>query len=404
MQGSGEDLFDFMALKLEEFMFEHDLIIDDEDIEAEQEVYHLGFTFSFPTRQKSLSQAELTGWTKGYSCEGVEGEDVGLLLKQSIAKRPKLKIEVQNVFVAESRLPDDAKRPFSKVDAILNDTTGCLMACAYKHTECAMGVIVGTGTNASYVESLQNVDLYEGEKPLDSSCVVINTEWGAFGNTGSLEIVRTQYDHQLDKNSINPGKQVRFLLDLFETLQNVVFFFVEVYEKLISGMYLGELTRLLIVDAIQKKILNLPLEIFQKSRVFDTKHISEIEDDERGEFVKMKAALIEVGVTEETFDQMSVFDKKSLRFLCECVSDRGAKLAGAGVAALANKMSRTKLTVGMDGSVYKFHPCFGRKMKAVARKLVCNCIDFKMVLSEDGSGRGAALAVAAATTKFKFAI
>ena len=52
-----------------------------------------------------------------------------------------------------------------QVDAILNDTTGCLMACAYKHPECSMGVIVGTGTNAAYVESLDNVGTYEGEKP-----------------------------------------------------------------------------------------------------------------------------------------------------------------------------------------------------------------------------------------------
>ena len=68
---------------------------------------------------------------------------------------------------------------------------------------------MGTGTNASYVENLDLVDMYEGNKPLNKSAgVVINTEWGAFGNTGSLEIVRTTYDHQVDKNSLNPGKQV----------------------------------------------------------------------------------------------------------------------------------------------------------------------------------------------------
>ena len=38
--------------------------------------------------------------------------------------------------------------------------------------------------------------------------VVINTEWGAFGNTGSLDIIRTAYDFQLDTQSLNPGKQV----------------------------------------------------------------------------------------------------------------------------------------------------------------------------------------------------
>ena len=39
------------------------------------------------------------------------------------------------------------------VDAILNDTTGCLIACAYKRPNCAIGVILGTGTNASYLET-----------------------------------------------------------------------------------------------------------------------------------------------------------------------------------------------------------------------------------------------------------
>ena len=52
--------------------------------------------------------------------------------------------------------------------------------------------------------------MYEGEKPSNNE-VVINTEWGAFGNTGSLDIVRTIYDYELDRNSLNPGKQVRAL-------------------------------------------------------------------------------------------------------------------------------------------------------------------------------------------------
>ena len=67
---------------------------EDEEEEEEEEVFHLGFTFSFPTRQRSLNQAELANWTKGYKCSGVEGVDVGTLLKKAIAKRPRLKIQV----------------------------------------------------------------------------------------------------------------------------------------------------------------------------------------------------------------------------------------------------------------------------------------------------------------------
>ncbi len=125
--------------------------------------------------------------------------------------------------------------PGVRIDALINDTTGCLLACAYKHPDCAVAVILGTGTNASYVEDMSLVELYEGDRPERRPAVVINTEWGAFGNTGSLDIIRTEYDLKLDKESVNPSRQV--------------------YEKLISGMYLGELARLVIVDAIDKGAL-----------------------------------------------------------------------------------------------------------------------------------------------------
>ena len=122
-----------------------------------------------------------------------------------------------------------------KINALINDTTGCLLACAYKRPDCAISCILGTGTNASYVEDMSLCEMYEGERPQRRPAVVINTEWGAFGNTGSLDIVRTEYDLKLDRDSLNPSKQV--------------------YEKLISGMYLGELVRLILVDAVEQGII-----------------------------------------------------------------------------------------------------------------------------------------------------
>lgn len=38
--------------------------------------------------------------------------------------------------------------------------------------------------------------------------VIINTEWGAFGDNGCLDFMRTEYDRELDTYSINPGKQM----------------------------------------------------------------------------------------------------------------------------------------------------------------------------------------------------
>ena len=95
------------------------------------------------------------------------------------------------------------------------------------------------------------------------------------------------------------------------------------YEKLISGLYLGELTRILIVDAIEKGVLkSFPLEVFQTPKVFDTKHISAIEDDIRTSqaqesdetpFHNMDQALLDVGLTRTQLDQITDFDRQALR-------------------------------------------------------------------------------------------
>lgn len=91
--------------------------------------------------------------------------------------------------------------------AVLNDTTGTLMACAWKNPECRIGLILGTGINACYVEKLENVGLWDGDYN-DPKQVVINTECGAFGDNGCLEFIRTEYDRAIDQNSLNPGRQL----------------------------------------------------------------------------------------------------------------------------------------------------------------------------------------------------
>ena len=38
--------------------------------------------------------------------------------------------------------------------------------------------------------------------------MVINTEWGAFGDNGELDFLKTKWDVAVDDTSVNPGKQV----------------------------------------------------------------------------------------------------------------------------------------------------------------------------------------------------
>ena len=67
------------------------------------------------------------------------------------------------------------------------------------------------------------------------SLQVINTEWGAFGDNGELDFVVTKWDRAVDEMSVNPGKQI--------------------FEKMISGMYMGELIRQVLVDLMKDDLI-----------------------------------------------------------------------------------------------------------------------------------------------------
>ena len=128
-QGAGEGLFDYIAECLANFMKEQGI---------QNEVLPLGFTFSFPCEQKGLASGELIKWTKGFTASDVEGHDIVTLLEKAILKRGDIHVDVT---------------------ALLNDTTGCLMSCAWKHPKCRIGLIIGTGTNACYIENVDKVDI-----------------------------------------------------------------------------------------------------------------------------------------------------------------------------------------------------------------------------------------------------
>ena len=85
MEGPGVQLFDHIAKCLAEFVQEKDL---------EASCLPLGFTFSFPCQQEGLAKGKLTSWTKGFKCAGVEGKDVVVLLREALARRGDVNIEV----------------------------------------------------------------------------------------------------------------------------------------------------------------------------------------------------------------------------------------------------------------------------------------------------------------------
>ena len=91
--------------------------------------------------------------------------------------------------------------------ALLNDTTGVMMSCAFDDPNVAIAVILGTGSNACYMEQLDKVGKWDGERN-EPNQVIINTEWGAFGDEGELDFISTEFDRIIDSESIRPGQQM----------------------------------------------------------------------------------------------------------------------------------------------------------------------------------------------------
>jgi len=111
--------------------------------------------------------------------------------------------------------------------ALVNDTTGTMIASAYTDPKMKVGCIFGTGCNAAYMEDVGSIPklAHMGIDP--SLPMAINCEWGAFDNEHKV-LPRTPYDMIIDKESPRPGQQA--------------------FEKMIAGLYLGEIFRLVLVD------------------------------------------------------------------------------------------------------------------------------------------------------------
>ncbi|NP_001428079.1 hexokinase-1 isoform o [Homo sapiens] len=340
MQGTGEELFDHIVSCISDFL-------DYMGIKGPR--MPLGFTFSFPCQQTSLDAGILITWTKGFKATDCVGHDVVTLLRDAIKRREEFDLDVV---------------------AVVNDTVGTMMTCAYEEPTCEVGLIVGTGSNACYMEEMKNVEMVEG----DQGQMCINMEWGAFGDNGCLDDIRTHYDRLVDEYSLNAGKQR--------------------YEKMISGMYLGEIVRNILIDFTKKGFLfrGQISETLKTRGIFETKFLSQIESD-RLALLQVRAILQQLGLNSTCDDSILV------KTVCGVVSRRAAQLCGAGMAAVVDKirenrgLDRLNVTVGVDGTLYKLHPHFSRIMHQTVKELSPKC-NVSFLLSEDGSGKGAALITA----------
>lgn len=159
---------------------------------------------------------------------------------------------------------------------------------------------------------------------------------------------------------------------------------------MISGMYLGELVRIVCLDLIGKKLLfkGQVSEKFRTKDSFPTEFVSWVESGEREQIDKV---LKEMKIEKQAVES----DIEILQRVCAAVSIRAARLAAAGVATIVKKTGNYTTTIAVDGSLFKNHPQFKRYMQETLKEILPQA-NITLMLSKDGSGRGAALVAAIA--------
>jgi hexokinase len=125
--------------------------------------------------------------------------------------------------------------------------------------------------------------------------------------------MRTKYDKTLDENTINVGKQL--------------------YEKMISGMYLGELVRVVLESLTRDgNLFDGDYDAIEQKGCFPTKYVSEIEaemqEDSENQFAKTQQILEEIGILGP-----SPNDCANVAYVCTAVSTRAAFICAAGIAS-----------------------------------------------------------------------
>jgi hexokinase len=333
MHGTGTRLFNFIAKSIKKFLIKNKI----------DPTEKLGFTFSFPIRQKNIVSGVLINWTKGFTADGVVGNDVVKLLNSALEKNG-----MRNI----------------KIAALANDTVGTLAAGSYARKDCDAGVIFGTGTNACYVEKTAAIKKLKRDAKTPPH-MIVNLEWGNFRG-----LPLNEYDVKLDKSTVNPGRQTM--------------------EKMISGMYLGELARIVIGDLIFKRLPKWGLK---------TPDLSFIETDQTNELIKIRFLLRQKGIKDTTLEQ-----RKLVKKICRMVSKRAAKIGAAAISAVVTKTDpalKKRHSVAVDGTLYEKYPGFKESILATLKELYGKkSKNIRLFDAAGGSGAGAAVAAAIASSDF----
>ncbi|KAL9330450.1 hypothetical protein ACSQ67_000060 [Phaseolus vulgaris] len=308
------------------------------------------------TSQTSIDSGILIKWTKGFAVSGTAGRDVVACLNEAM--------ERQGIDM--------------RVSALVNDAVGTLAGAEYWDNDVVAAVILGTGTNACYVEQISVIPKLQGHAS-SSGKMIISTEWGAFSNS----LPSTEFDREMDAATINPGEQI--------------------FEKTISGLYLGEIVRRVLLKMTKEEGLfgkSVPQKL-STPFILGTPDLCAMQQDFSGDLHAAGSLLYDIlGV------ESNLSERKTVLEVCETIVKRGGRLAGAGIVGILQKMEEDqrglifgngkRSVVAIDGGLYEKYPQYRAYLQDSVKELLGTENSNNVVIehTKDGSGIGSALLAA----------
>ncbi|KAJ0250328.1 Hexokinase-3 [Hirschfeldia incana] len=359
MNSTSEILFNFLAFSLERFIEKEGNGSSSQDVKRE-----LAFTFSFPVKHSSISSGVLIKWTKGFEITEMVGKDVAECLQGALNRRG------LDMHVA----------------ALVNDTVGALSLGYYHDPDTVAAVVFGTGSNACYLERTDAIIKSQGLLTTSGS-MVVNMEWGNFW---SSHLPRTSYDIDLDAESSNPNDMG--------------------FEKMIGGLYLGDIVRRVILRMSQVSDIFRPTSsMLSEPYVLRTNSVSAMHEDDTPELQEVARILKDLGVLDVPLKVRKLVVK-----VCDVVTRRAGRLAAAGIAGILKKIGRDgsggitsgrsrsetqmqkRTVVAVEGGLYMNYTMFREYMEEALVEILGEEVSQYVVVKamEDGSSIGSALLVA----------
>ncbi|KAJ4422230.1 N-acetylglucosamine kinase 1 [Gnomoniopsis sp. IMI 355080] len=335
----------------------------------------MGLAWSFPIEQISHKGGRLQGMGKGFmASDGLLGHDLGDIIKSACRSRG-IHIELA---------------------AIVNDSTAALLSEAYLNSSTRFGLILGTGVNIAVHLPVPTIGRDKfGDRPASwfekASHVIVNTELGMFGKD-ILPV--TRWDVALNASHLRPD---------FQPL-----------EHLVSGCYLGEVCRLVLLEAINTtglfKSVVPPSLLLPYS--LDTETLSIIEAD--------TSTLLEPSLTlfksrHPSPVEPTTADMAFIRKLASYISRRSSAIVAASLFALwafkneaesqhtsANALKELNMdghVVAFNGSVIEQYPQYLQNCQGYLDALLSSSAQGKpgtisLVGAKESSLLGAAVALA----------